>query len=86
MKLVTVLSPIVLCALCGFSLTPPANAEEKGPATPLAGEPFKTEVLGEPVTVHSRDRKSVTAASFGMQYLHDGPSFYQILPFGALYV
>ena len=86
MKLATVLSSIALCVLCGLSLTLPANAEEKEPATPLAGEPFKTEVFGEPVTVRSRDRKSVTAASFGVQYLHDGPSFYQILPFGALYV
>ena len=33
-----------------------------------------------------RDRKNVMAASFGVQYLHDGPTFYQVLPFGALYV
>jgi len=84
MKLVTVLSSIAFCAL--WSVIPPAYGEEKEQATPLAGESFKTEVLGEPVTVRSRDRKSVTAASFGLQYLHDGPSFYQILPFGAMYV
>ncbi len=60
-------------------------AEEEKP-TPLAGEAFDTEVLGEPVQVAPRDRKNVTAASFGIQYLPDGPSFYQVLPFGALYV
>ncbi len=60
-------------------------AEDEQP-TPLAGEAFDTEVMGEPVQVAPRDRKSVTAASFGVQYLPDGPSFYQVLPFGALYV
>ncbi|HJT21296.1 MAG TPA: hypothetical protein VJ746_12545 [Nitrospira sp.] len=59
-------------------------AEEK--ETPLAGEEFHTEVMGEPVTVPPRDRRTVTAASFGVQYLPDGPSFYQVLPFGAFYV
>ncbi len=59
-------------------------AEEE--RTPLAGEEFHTEVLGEPVTVPPRDRKTVTAASFGIQYLPDGPSGYQILPFGAFYL
>ncbi|HEX5544312.1 MAG TPA: hypothetical protein VFX10_02380 [Nitrospira sp.] len=28
----------------------------------------------------------MTAASFGVQYLPNGPSFYQVLPFGAFYV
>ena len=58
-------------------------AEER---TPLAGQEFHAEVLGEPVTVPPRDRKTVTAASVGVQYLPDGPSFYQVLPFGAFYV
>ena len=64
---------------------PLAYGEDEKP-TPLAGEEYHTEVLGEPVNVAARDRKSVTAASFGIQYLPDGPSFYQVLPFGALYV
>lgn len=75
-------------SLCALRVVPDGarHAEENNQTPPLAGEPFKTEVLGEPVTVHSRDRKSVTAASFGVQYLHDGQKFFQILPFGALYV
>lgn len=60
-----------------------ADAEE---STPMAGEEFHTEVLGEPVTVPPRDRRTVTAASAGIAYLPDGPSFYQVLPFGAFYV
>ena len=72
-------------AACLLFPTSPGWAEEEKP-TPLAGEAFDTEVLGEPVQVAPRDRKSVTAASFGIQYLPDGPSFYQVLPFGALYV
>jgi hypothetical protein len=68
-------------AACLLFSTRPGWAEEEKP-TPLAGEAFDTEVLGEPVQVAPRDRKSVTAASFGIQYLPDGPSFYQVLPFG----
>ncbi len=54
--------------------------------TPLAGEEFHTEVLGESVSVPPRDRKKVTAASFGIEVLPNGPSFYQVLPFGAFYL
>lgn len=61
-----------------------AGADEE--PTPLAGEEFHTEVLGEPVSVPPRDRKTVTAASFGVQYLPDGPTSYQVLPFGAFYL
>jgi hypothetical protein len=70
--------------MSGMSLLPSARGEDE--ITPLAGESFQTKIFGEPVTVHARNRKNVTAASFGMQYLHDGPSFYQMLPFGALYI
>jgi hypothetical protein len=76
----------LLAGLCVLLLSSPAHGEEEEPPTPLAGEQFDTEVMGEPVTVAPRDRKNVTAASFGVQYLPDGPSFYQVLPFGALYV
>jgi hypothetical protein len=75
---------IVLCftlAVCPAE----AHAADEEP-TPLAGEEFHTEVLGEPVTVPPRDRKTVTAASFGIQYLPNGPSGYQVLPFGAFYL
>jgi hypothetical protein len=36
--------------------------------------------------VEARDRSHVTAANFGVQWIPYGPSFYQVLPFGALYV
>jgi hypothetical protein len=69
--------------LCYPSITTAASDEEP---TPLAGESFQTEVLGEKVDVPPRDRKTVTAASFGTQFLPNGPSFYQVLPFGAFYM
>lgn len=75
-------SVLLACALWGpWAMS--ADAEE---STPMAGEEFHTEVLGEPVTVPPRDRRTVTAASAGIAYLPDGPSFYQVLPFGAFYV
>lgn len=75
---------VVLYALSSCLDLPFAYGEDE--QTPLAGEEFHTEVLGEPVKVPSRDRKNVTAASFGIQVLPEGPKFYQVLPFGALYV
>ncbi|HEY6083760.1 MAG TPA: hypothetical protein VIU63_00095 [Nitrospira sp.] len=98
-SLFIVLSALLACMLTGipFGLYPvPLYAEDKPDKkveakseeepTPLAGEEFHTEVMGEPVKVPARDRKNVTAASFGVEYLPNGPSFYQVLPFGALYV
>lgn len=76
--------PLAICCFVSALWIDPVRAQDQ-PA-PLAGEEFHTEVLGEPVDVPPRDRKTVTAASFGVQYLHDGPSFYQVLPFGAFYV
>ncbi|QPD04403.1 MAG: putative Outer membrane channel [Candidatus Nitrospira kreftii] len=54
--------------------------------TPLAGHDFRTKLFGEEIHVDSRDRRSVTAASFGIQWIPDGPSQLEVLPFGALYV
>src|SRR5689334_22186316 len=76
--------PLALCCFISALSIVPVEAQDK--PTPLAGEEFRTEVLGEQVDVPPRDRKTVNAASFGVQYLHDGPSFYQVLPFGAFYV
>lgn len=76
--------PLALCWFISILSIDPVRAQDQ--PTPLAGQEFHTEVLGEEVDVASRDRKTVTAASFGVQYLHDGPSFYQVLPFGAFYV
>ncbi|BCA53602.1 putative Outer membrane channel [Nitrospira sp. KM1] len=76
---------IILCVMT-LSATIPSSGFAEDEKTPLAGEEFHTEVMGEPVKVEARDRKIVTAASFGVEYLPNGPSFYQVLPFGALYV
>ena len=60
--------------------------EKEEPKTPLAGESFQTQVAGQPVNVAPRDRRHVVAANFGVQWIPNGPSFYEILPFGALFV
>ncbi|HEY7532207.1 MAG TPA: hypothetical protein VH681_05415 [Nitrospiraceae bacterium] len=70
----------------GIGALAASNAYGQDDQTPLAGEEFHTEVLGEPVKVPARDRKNVTAASLGVQYLPNGPSGYQVLPFGAYYM
>ena len=54
--------------------------------TPLAGEQYHTEVLGEPVNVPARDRRSVTAINFGVLWIPNGPSYLEVLPFGSLYL
>ncbi|HEU4683552.1 MAG TPA: hypothetical protein VFS39_03515 [Nitrospira sp.] len=75
---------LLLCfSATAWSVSPVCGAEER---TPLAGQEFHTELLGEPFTVPYRDRRSVTAASMGVEVLPDGPSFYQVLPFGAYYM
>ena len=42
---------LLLTGLCVLLLFSPANGEEEEPPTPLAGEAFDTEVMGEPVKV-----------------------------------
>ncbi|HJU05844.1 MAG TPA: hypothetical protein VJ692_11905 [Nitrospiraceae bacterium] len=54
--------------------------------TPLAGEAYHTELFGRQVDVPARDRRHVTAANFGVQWIPNGPSQLELLPFGALYV
>lgn len=54
--------------------------------TPLAGKEYHTKLLGEDVHVPPRDRRNVTAASFGLQWIPNGPSRLELLPFGAFYV
>ena len=76
--------PLALCCFISVLSIDPVGAQDQ--PTSLAGEEFHTEVFGARVEVPPRNRKAVTAASFGVQYLHDGPSFYQVLPFGAFYV
>jgi hypothetical protein len=54
--------------------------------TPLAGEQYHTEVLGEPVNVPARNRRHVTAINFGVQWIPNGPTFLEVLPFGSLFL
>jgi hypothetical protein len=54
--------------------------------TPLAGEAYHTELFGRQVDVPPRDRRHVTAANFGVQWIPNGPSQLELLPFGALYI
>lgn len=54
--------------------------------TPYAGQDFRTKVFGQEIHVLPRDRRSVTAASFGLQWIPNGPSQLEVLPFGALYL
>ena len=83
------------CALMAAACavwSPPAQAEEKEKETeedyhtPIAGEEFHTIFGGGKVDVAKRDRRHVTAANFGLQWIPNGPTFYETLPFGALYV
>ena len=61
-----------------------AHGEE--PHTPLAGQEHRTEMSGQDVFVPARDRRHVTAVNFGLQWLPHGPTPYEVLPFGALFV
>ena len=70
---------LVLCGLGG-------NVAQGEEPTPIAGEEFRTTLFGEEIYVPPRDRRSVTAASFGIQAIPNGPSQMEMLPFGALYV
>ena len=70
---------LVLCGLGG-------NIAQGEDPTPIAGEEFRTTLFGEEIYVPPGDRRSVTAASFGVQAIPNGPSQMEMLPFGALYV
>jgi hypothetical protein len=64
----------------------PAAASADEEKTPEAGKEFRTTLFGEEIYVPPRDRRSVTAANFGIMWIPNGPSQMEILPFGALYV
>jgi hypothetical protein len=74
---------VSLVPLSPFQMVGEACAAED--QTAKAGEEFHTKLFGEPIYVPPRDRRHVTAMSFGVNWIPDGPSFYEILPFGALY-
>src|SRR5687768_14902527 len=75
---------VFLCVVLNVSCCRLVFADE--PRTPLAGEQYHTEVLGEPVHVPARDRRNVTAINFGVLWIPNGPSFLEVLPFGSLYL
>jgi hypothetical protein len=55
--------------------------------TPRAGEAYRMDLAGIPITVPARDRRRVTALTLGLQWIPDGPSSPLILPLGgALFV
>ncbi|MGH8625051.1 MAG: hypothetical protein ACREYC_07205 [Gammaproteobacteria bacterium] len=54
--------------------------------TPRAGEAYQTELWSRRVTAPARDRRRVTALDLGVQYIPDGPSSPDILPFGGALV
>ena len=75
---------VSLCLALGLLGVSPAVADDKD--TPLAGESYRTELLGEAVNVPARDRRNVTAINFGVMWIPNGPSMLEVLPFGSLYV
>ena len=75
---------VCLCVVLTISCSRLAFAGES--RTPLAGEQYRTEVLGEPVNVPARDRRNVTAINFGVLWIPNGPTFLEVLPFGSLYL
>jgi hypothetical protein len=62
------------------------RAFAEGDKTPEAGKEFHTTLFGEEIYVPPRDRRSVTAVNFGTNWIPNGPSQAEVLPFGALYV
>src|SRR5580765_2590195 len=77
--------PLVILLSIVIALSPLSAfaAEEK---TPEAGKEFRTTLFGEEIYVPPRDRRSVTAMNFGTNWIPNGPSMGEVLPFGALYV
>ncbi len=54
--------------------------------TSLAGQPYQTELFGKDIHIPSGDRRHVTAINVGMNWIPDGPSRLELLPFGALFM
>ncbi|MBI4606568.1 MAG: hypothetical protein HY721_31790 [Planctomycetes bacterium] len=65
---------------------PPLEQPGKDYRTPLAGEGFRTEVLGREVAVQPRDRSSVTAWDAGAAAVAPGVAEGEALPFASLYL
>jgi hypothetical protein len=80
--------PVTLgvCLCVSIEIAWAYDAAQVEEPTPEAGQEFRTRLFGEDVYVPPRDRRNVTAASFGIQWIPNGPSQLEVLPFGALYV
>jgi hypothetical protein len=74
---------ILLFFVIGLSPLSAVAEEEK---TPKVGKEFRTTLFGEEIYVPPRDRRSVTAVNFGINWIPTGPSKEEVLPFGALYI
>jgi hypothetical protein len=70
----------VLCAAQGRAVA------QDGELAPLAGQEYRTTLFGQTVEVPPRDRRHVVAANFGLLWIPNGPTFYETLPFGSLYI
>lgn len=76
---------MVALAIC-LMVIPLTSALGETTDSPLAGQPYHTEIFGKEIHIPSRDRREVTAINVGVTWLPDGPSGLEILPLGALYV
>ena len=79
LQLIAVWAALII-GLCPFIAF--ADNEKTGEA----GKAYRTTLFGEEIYVPPRDRHSVTAVNFGLQWTPNGPSQLEALPFGALYV
>lgn len=73
-------------ALIGGSLLFQAALADTAYRTPRAGEAYQTEIWGRRIKASPHDRRRVTALDLGVQYVPDGPSSPDILPFGGALV
>src|SRR5262245_52832318 len=77
--------PLIILSFFIIALCPMrAFAEEE--KTPEASKEFHTPLFGAESYVPPRDRRSVTALNFGINWIPNGPSREEVLPFGALFV
>ena len=76
----------VLFVTAACLMTTPSASAADDEVTPLAGQEYRTKLLGQNIEVPPRDSRHVVAANFGLMWIPNGPSFYEILPFGSLYI
>jgi hypothetical protein len=77
---------VAFCVAICLILSAIQTAEGKDSDTPLAGQPYHTELWGMDIHIPPRDRRHVTAINAGGQWIPDGPSQLELVPFGALFM